>query len=82
MAALSSSREEDEYRDFVTDALIAIAENTTYHVVPGYGEVRLGQHITMRWGDRKKQPEKEPPEDNRPCAEIAAEIWERIRHGR
>ena len=68
------------YRVYVTDALMAIADNTT-HLVGSQGVVDYGKTINKRWIDAlTPQPEEKPqPDDDRPSVEIAADIWDRIR---
>jgi len=41
-----------------------------------YGENKC---YKMRWLDAITPQPPPPPEDERPCAEIAADIWKRIR---
>lgn len=43
LAALEAAREEKRYRAYVTDALMAIAENTS--------RFAGGRHMTARWAD-------------------------------
>jgi ribosomal protein S3AE len=80
ISALKSNNETKSYRIYVSDALMAIAENTT-HFVGMEGMVDYGKSITKRWVDalNPEPEEKEKPEDNRPSAEIASDIWDRIR---
>lgn len=80
IAALKADNEEKAFKVYVTDALMAIADNTT-HLVGAEGVVDYGKKFEKRWADLitpQEQPE-EKPEDNRPSEEIAADIWERIR---
>ena len=58
------------YRAYISDALKCIAENTMHFAG--------GSSMTKRWVDvvETKEPE---PEDPRPCKEIAADIFKRIR---
>lgn len=72
--------EERIYRVYVTDALMTIAENTATHLGLD-GPVEYGGKMTNRWVDivEKREPHVEPPEDDRPCAEIVSGIWERMR---
>ena len=60
----------------MTDALQAIADNTT-HLVGTQGVVDYGKTIKTRWIDILNPPPK-PKEDNRPADVIAADIWSRI----
>ena len=67
----------------MTDALKAIAENTT-HFAGLDGIVDYGTSLSMRWIDAL-EPQKEEPEaevDDRSCIEQVHDIWERIRNGR
>ena len=64
----------------MTDALKAIAENTT-HYVGADGMVDYGSSLSMRWID-VLEPQQEEEVDDRPCEEIVHGIWERIRNGR
>lgn len=69
-------REDKLYKVYVTDALKAIAENTTHYL--GATEMMdYGSSLTMRWID-VLEPKEEVKEDNRPCTEIVHDIWERI----
>ena len=74
---LKSLNEEKSYRVYVTDALMAIADNTT-HLVGTQGVVDYGKTIKERWIDVLNPPPK-IPEDNRTSEEIASDIWKRIR---
>lgn len=80
ISTLKSNNELKSFKVYVTDALMAIAENTT-HLVGVQGVVDYGRSIKQRWIDLlNPQPvEEEKPEDNRPSEEIASDIWERIR---
>ena len=74
--------EEKLYRVYVTDALKAIAENTT-HFAGLDGIVDYGTSLSMRWIDAlEPQKEEAVEEDDRSCTEIVDDIWERIRNGR
>lgn len=79
MSTLKSNNEKKSFEVYVTDALMAIADNTT-HLVGRQGVVDYGRTIKQRWIDIITQPPKEEkPEDNRPSEEIASDIWSRIR---
>ena len=79
ISALKSNNEAKSYKIYVTDALMAIADNTT-HFAGMEGMVDYGRTVTKRWIDAlNPPPEEEKPEDNRPSTEIASDIWERIR---
>ena len=74
--------EEKLYRVYVTDALKAIAENTT-HFAGLDGIVDYGTSLSMRWIDAlEPQKEEAVEEDDRSCTEIVDDMWERIRNGR
>lgn len=73
--------EEKLYRVYVTDALKAIAENTT-HFAGLDGIVDYGTSLSMRWIDALEPQQQEVEEDDRSCTEIVDDIWERIRNGR
>jgi len=81
MAAFRRKQEERLYRAYVTDALKYIAENSARYAVPGVGMVEHGTTLAKRWIDLTDAPAPEPkkPEDTRPAAEVAADIWTRIR---
>ena len=68
--------EEKAFKVYISDALMAIAENTT-HLVGMQGVVDYGKTINTRWIDILEPPPK-PKEDNRPADVIAADIWSRI----
>ena len=78
ISALKSNNETKSYRVYVTDALMAIAENST-HYAGMQGMVDYGKTITKRWIDALTPPPEEEPEDNRSSEEIASDIWDRIR---
>ena len=79
ISALKFSNERKQYRAYITDALMAIAENTT-HIQGHDGVVEYGKTITKRWLEMLEPPkEDDTPEDNRPSEEIARDMWERIR---
>ena len=59
------------YRAYITDAARLITENTAKEHGGAYLSERYVSLITP------KAPEK--PEDPRPCIEIAADIWDRIK---
>lgn len=77
ISSLKLNNEEKSYKAYVTDALMAIAENTT-HLVGAGGVVDYGRTLNSRWIDRLT-PQPEVKEDNRPSIEIASDIWNRIR---
>ena len=83
IAALRVQTEEKSWRVYITDALKAIAENTSHYLIPGIGVVDHGTVLTARWTDATKQTEKEEeePEEDRSCGEIAHDMWQRIRGG-
>ena len=82
VAALLAQTEEKRYRTYITDALKALVENSTHYLIPGQGAVDYGITLVSRWAEGPAEPTPEPPEDDRSCAEIAAGVWERMRHGR
>lgn len=77
ISTLKLNREKLSFKVYVTDALMAIAENTT-HLVGAQGVVDYGRTIKTRWIDLLN-PQPEKPEDNRPSEVIASDIWNRIR---
>lgn len=76
ISSLKLDNEEKAFKVYVSDALMAIAENTT-HLVGIQGVVDYGKTIKTRWIDILNPPPK-PKEDNRPADVIAADIWNRI----
>lgn len=78
ISSLKSNNEEKSFKIYISDALMAIAENTT-HLVGNQGVVDYGKTIKTRWIELTDKPPKEEPEDNRPSEDIAVDIWERIR---
>lgn len=79
ISSLKLNNELKTYRIYVTDALMAIADNTT-HLVGVEGVVDYGRTIQKRWYDIiTATPKKEEQEDNRTAEEIAADIWKNIR---
>lgn len=77
ISSLMLNRKKESLRVYVTDALMAIADNTT-HLVGMEGVVDYGKTMTNRWLEILNPPP-EKPEDNRPSEEIASDIWDRIR---
>lgn len=76
---LKQEFERKSFEVYVTDALMGISENTT-HIGLMSGVVDVGRTMTKRWLDMlEPQEEVEQPEDPRPCEEIAADIWDRMR---
>jgi hypothetical protein len=79
VSSLKLKNEEKAYRTYVTDTLMAIAENTT-HFLGMNGVVDYGKTVKTRWIDILNPPPKEDKsEDNRPADEIVSDIWSRIR---
>ena len=81
ISALKLNNEVRSYRIYVTDALMAIAGNTT-HLLGMEGVVDYGCSISRRWIDALNEalnPPPEVPEDNRSCEEIVTDMWSRIR---
>lgn len=83
ISALNYDREREKERKsfemYVTDALMAISENST-HLVGFEGVIDYGKSIHDRWIDIYEDRPIEPQEiDDRPCEEIAEDIWARIR---
>ena len=70
--------EELRYRQYVTEALRLLTENTTHFVVPGYGEVSYGNYIQRPWFDVAAKSRSSRKEDNRTGDEVAAEVIRRI----
>lgn len=65
------------YRAYVTDALYALVDNSTHHLSIN-GVEDIGLTLNSKWLDILEPPTIAPP-DNRPCNEIAQDIWARIR---
>lgn len=63
---------------YVTDALMIIAENTTHHVGIN-GAVDLGKTLNTRYAELLEPSEPVEETDDRPCEEIAQDIFARIR---
>ena len=75
ISSLTLHSKEKLFRTYVTDALMAIAENTAHLT-------KEGKYFKTRWIELESTPatrQEEPEEDNRPCEEIAADIWKKIR---
>lgn len=73
------ARELKSFEAYVTDALMLITENTT-HVATMGGVVNCGKWLKDRWIDIINDTPIEPQEtDDRPCEEIAQDIFARIR---
>lgn len=80
IAAYRQRTEDKSYRIYITDALKAISENTTYKVgIAGVAEV--GSKMNARWHEvmnpKEEKPKKEVKVDNRTCEEVVDDIWER-----
>lgn len=79
ISALKLNREEKSYKIYITDTLMAIAENTT-HFLGRNDIIDYGKAMNKRWVEIIEPEVKEPEKiDDRPAKEIAADIWERIR---
>jgi hypothetical protein len=74
---LKAENERKSFEVYVTDALMAIASNTTHHMSLE-GIVECGSTMTARYIDIIEPPPIEPI-DERPCEEIAQDIFARIR---
>lgn len=76
--------EEKAFREYVTDALMMIAENTT-HFVGMQGMIDYGKSFKSRWVELMdyQKPEKDKQEelnkDTRTAEEFASDIWERMK---
>ena len=79
--------EEKSFRIYVTDALSAIAENTT-HFQGATEMFDYGRSLNMRWNDiitnakekqKKDQESEQEKEDTRTATEFATDLWKRIR---
>ena len=80
--AANAERDRDQYRAYVTDALMAIADNTHNHVVytkSGAEVAEIGGKLTKSWAEirrpAKAEPDAKPVEDNRTVEEIIDHIW-------
>lgn len=79
ISALKLNNEKQSYQIYVTEALKAIAENTT-HFLGMDGIVDHGKTLSKSWYDIvTAKPKEEKPEDNRSCEEITADIFKGIR---
>ena len=81
ISALNFNREKEHearsFKIYVTDALMAIAENTIHHY--GFNGIEdIGFNLNSRWLDIIEPP-KTVPVDDRPCEDIAKDIFARIR---
>ena len=80
IAAFQLYNEEKLFRVYITDALKAIADNTTVFLVPGVGQIDCGTRILKRWIELEDNAKKEvKKEDPRSCGEIVEDMWKRIR---
>jgi hypothetical protein len=81
VAAFNTYQQEREFRTYLTDALKAIAENTSRYILPGLVEVNAGTVMAFRWAapTQPEKPAEEKPEDERSCEEIVNGIWSRMR---
>lgn len=89
LALQTKNKRELEFKSFqayVTDALMAIAENTTHHIGMS-GVVDCGRSFSKRWyeiiegipkGESEEKP-KEEPKDTRTAEEFASDMWARIK---
>ena len=78
ISSLKLNNEKKSFQVYVTDALKAIAENTT-HLVGAKGVVDYGVKFKTRWIDALNPPPPKAPEDNRPCEDIVTDMWNRIK---
>ena len=82
VAAFHAEQKERLYRIYVTDSLQSIVENTALRFPFNAEPFKYGQEMSARWLEMvepKPRKREEPKEDNRTCAEVAAEIWSRMR---
>lgn len=83
-ARLRQQKREETYRIYLTDALMAIANNTSNYVGIN-GLVQAGAHLDYRYADtlypQKPEKQEEQKEDNRTMEEQAIDMWERMRKG-
>lgn len=83
MARIDDSHREMAYRFYITDGIMAIANNTTIHVSGG-ARVDMGTGINQRYAEIVI-PELRPkpkPVDKRTPEEFADDIWKRANIGR
>ena len=78
IAAFRADQRKKSYRAYIANALKAIADNTTHHIVPNYGLLDYGTMMKMEWTE-DEIPKEEEVEDTRSCSEIATSMWDRIR---
>lgn len=82
ISSLKSNNEEKSFRIYVTDALMAIAKNTT-HILGAQGVIDYGTTINKRWieviAPKDNDNESDEPVDDRSSEKIAEDIWSRIR---
>lgn len=69
-------QEELRYRHYVTEALRILTENTTRHVVQGYGEVKTGTYLQRPWYEPVSRSR--PKTDTRTGDEVAAEVIKKL----
>jgi len=75
-ASCRKKQEEVKYRNYVTECLRILTENTTHFVVPGYGDVSYGTYMKQSWYEPKKKTA-HTKKDKRSVQEIAADIMSR-----
>lgn len=82
VAAFAAEQKERLYRIYVTDSLQSIVENTALRFPFNAEPFIYGKEISARWLEMiepKPRKREKPKEDNRTCAEVASEIWSRMR---
>lgn len=67
-------QDELRYRQYVTEALRLLTENTTHFVIPGYGAVDYGNYLRSPWFEPEARTRSAPQEDTRTADEIALEV--------
>ena len=72
------------FKTYITDSLMAIAENTTHIFTQRNGIIDYGKRFEKRWIDlvnstQKQTEEKKEEVDTRSAQEIATDMWQRIR---
>lgn len=78
--AANEERDRDQYRAYVTDALMTIADNTHNHVIytkSGADVAEIGGKLTKSWAEIYRHAKAKPAEDKRTGDEIAADVIRR-----
>lgn len=77
-SVINERRREMSYRNYLTDGIQAIAQNTATYLLPGVGEpIKYGMFLTSRWYEMLHPETAKAKEPEKSGDEIAADIIKR-----